>query len=127
MRPDHANHDLTGGNPGRSGAASPLGAGGLGTAPPDPLVGLTTAASDVLASRDVPTYWINHPTDEAFISAFSPEGVAQVLMVAERWTAGRYLVREHHHTGTPDRPWGYVVKDVGGDVWIEKLAEAAGD
>jgi hypothetical protein len=75
----------------------------------------------------VPTYWINHPAELAFISAFSPEGVGQSLMVAERWPAGRYVIREHRPGelaaagGGP--AWGYAHKDVSRDVRIEPVDE----
>ncbi len=73
----------------------------------------------------MPTYWITHPTDSAFISAHSPEGVGQLLRVADRWAAGRYLIREHVPGGSPaagdDRPWGCAIKDRVGSVWIEPI------
>ncbi len=73
----------------------------------------------------MPTYWIAYPTNSAFISAHSPEGVGQLLMVADRWAAGRYLIREHLPGGAPaagdDHPWGYAIKDGVGNVWIEPI------
>src|SRR5262249_18915004 len=60
--------------------------------------------------RRVPTYWIAHPTESAFISAFTPEGVGEFLMISRRWPAGRYVVREHRPGAAPpavgDRVWG---------------------
>jgi hypothetical protein len=72
----------------------------------------------------VPSYWIAHPTDMAFISALSPEGVGQLLIMAERWPIGRYLIGKHHHGRSPagpeeDQLWGYAIKDGEGRVWIE--------
>ena len=80
----------------------------------------------------MPSYWIAHPTERAFISALSPEGVAQLLEVAERWPPGRYYIRRHHHgvspPGAEDRPWGHAIKDRDGRVRIEPLDETtAGD
>jgi hypothetical protein len=73
----------------------------------------------------VTSYWIAHPTDSAFISAHSPEGVGQLLMVAERWAAGRYDIREHRASGLPpagdDPVWGYAIKDEAGNVLIEPI------
>jgi hypothetical protein len=37
----------------------------------------------------MPSYWITHPVEQCFISALSPEGVGQLLPIAERWPAGR--------------------------------------
>ncbi len=69
------------------------------------------------------SYWIAHPTELRFISALSPEGVGQVLMVAERWPAGVYVIWTHRGESSPteqeDRHWGQVVKDADGTVWIE--------
>ena len=63
----------------------------------------------------MPSYWIAHPDETAFISALSPEGVGHSLMTAEGWPVGRYLLRVHWHGISPtvpdDRPWGYAVKD----------------
>jgi hypothetical protein len=72
------------------------------------------------------SYWITHPTESAFISAFSPEGVGQFLMVAEGWPAGRYVIREQRpgeRAAGGGPAWGYAHKDVGGDVRIEPVAE----
>jgi hypothetical protein len=74
------------------------------------------------------SYWITHPTESAFISAFSPEGVGQFLMVAGDWPAGRYVIREHRPgalaaTGG-DLAWGYAHKDISRDVRIEPADEA---
>jgi hypothetical protein len=75
----------------------------------------------------MPSYWITHPDGSAFISAFSPEGVGQVLLIAERWPADRYLIREHRPRDLAmaggDRPWGYALKDVAGDVLVQPSAE----
>ncbi len=69
------------------------------------------------------SYWIAHPTERGFISARSPEGVGQVLMMAERWPAGLYAMWTHGEAPSPtereDRHWGQVVKDADGNVWIE--------
>jgi hypothetical protein len=74
-------------------------------------------------SRAVPSFWIAHPTATAFISALDQDGVGQLLTIAEDWPAGRYVIREHHHGGSPtagnDRPWGCAIKDGAGDVRIE--------
>jgi hypothetical protein len=78
----------------------------------------------------VPTYWIAHPTESAFISAFSPEGVGQVLLISRRWPTGRYLIREYRRGASPtadaDRAWGYAVKESGGDVLLEPSDEPFG-
>jgi hypothetical protein len=74
-------------------------------------------------SRAVPSYWIAHPTATAFISALYPDGVGQMLTIAEDWPVGRYLIREHHPGDSPtagdDRPWGRAIKDGAGQVRIE--------
>jgi hypothetical protein len=71
----------------------------------------------------VPSYWIAHPTESSFISALSPEGVSQFLMISRRWPAGRNLIREHHHGASPtsdgDRAWGVAMKDISGGVRFE--------
>jgi hypothetical protein len=73
-------------------------------------------------SRDVASYWIAHPTATAFISALDPDGVGQMLTIAEDWPVGRYVVREHHADGSPtagdDRPWGCAIKDGAGPIRI---------
>jgi hypothetical protein len=73
----------------------------------------------------VPTYWIAHPTDSAFISAHSPEGVGELLRIADRWAAGRYAIREHLPGGSlpagDGHPWGYAIKDTVGNVRIEPI------
>jgi hypothetical protein len=75
----------------------------------------------------MPSYWIAHPDETAFISALSPEGVGHSLMTAEGWPVGRYLIRVHWHGISPtvpdDRPWGYAVKDRDGEVRIEPVHE----
>jgi hypothetical protein len=38
----------------------------------------------------VPSYWIAHPAETAFISALTPEGIGQLLRMAEGWPIGRY-------------------------------------
>ena len=43
----------------------------------------------------VPSYWITHPAECGFIAAFSPEDLGQVLIVAEDWPTGCYVIREH--------------------------------
>jgi hypothetical protein len=69
------------------------------------------------------SYWIAHPTELAFISALSPEGIGQVLLMAECWPPGLYAIQTHRHTlsttGPHDRHWGHAVKDRDGNVWIE--------
>jgi hypothetical protein len=71
----------------------------------------------------MPSYWITHPIEQCFISALSPEGVGQLLLIAERWPAGRYVIREHRHAESPaghqDRRWGHAEKDGDGSVRIE--------
>ena len=72
------------------------------------------------------SYWIAHPTEWGFISAFSPEGVGQLLILAEGWPAGLYIISTHRHTASPmgqDVHWGHVVKDRNGDVRIMPLDE----
>ncbi len=68
-------------------------------------------------------YWIEHPFELAFISAFSPEGVGQVLLMAVPWPAGLYAMWTHGDApstmGQDDRRWGRAVKDGDGTVWIE--------
>jgi hypothetical protein len=70
----------------------------------------------------MPSYWITHPVEQCFISALSPEGVGQLLRIAERWPAGRYVIREHWHAESPaglkDRRWGHAEKDDDGRVRI---------
>jgi hypothetical protein len=71
----------------------------------------------------VPSYWIAHPSQSAFISAFSPEGVGQFLMISGRWPAGRYIIRMHRHgrssSEAGDPAWGYAIKSGNGDVLVE--------
>jgi hypothetical protein len=57
------------------------------------------------------SYWIAHSTEQSFISALTPEGVGQLLMIAKDWPAGLYIIRVHCHspspTGQNDRRWGH--------------------
>jgi hypothetical protein len=72
------------------------------------------------------SYWIAHPTEKGFISALSPEGVGQLLILAEGWPAGLYIILQHWHTTSPmgqDLRWGHVVKDGNGVVRIMPLDE----
>jgi hypothetical protein len=75
----------------------------------------------------VPSYWITHPTQSAFISAFSPEGVGQFLMISGRWPAGRYIIRMHGYglssSEVGDPAWGYAIKRSNGDVLVEPSEE----
>jgi hypothetical protein len=68
-------------------------------------------------------YCIVHPSQPAFISAFSPEGVGQFLMTSGNWPAGRYVIRMRVHGPTSsdasDPVWGYAIKDSNGDVLVE--------
>src|SRR5215470_12765185 len=77
----------------------------------------------------VSSYWIAHPVQTAFISALSPEGIGQLLGIAEGWPIGRYLIRRHRHgvapTGPDHRPWGHAVKERDGEVRIEPADEHA--
>jgi hypothetical protein len=71
----------------------------------------------------VTSYWISHPNQCAFISAFSPEAVGQFLMISGRWPAGHYTIRTHGHARSSseagDPPWGYAIKGGNGDVLVE--------
>ena len=73
----------------------------------------------------MPSYWIAHPTDTSFISALTPEGMGQLLRIAERWPAGRYIIRRHRHADPPAEPdhlaWGHAIKDRDGGVRIEPV------
>ena len=75
------------------------------------------------------SYWIGHPRRFVLISAFSPEGVGQVLEAARDWPAGAYEIRMHRHGSGPgddlDRAWGRAEKDSGDDVWIVSLEDGA--
>jgi hypothetical protein len=77
----------------------------------------------------VSSYWIAHPVQTAFISALSPEGIGQLLRIAEGWPIGRYLIRRHRHgvspAGPDHRPWGHAVKERDGEVRIEPVDELA--
>ena len=81
-------------------------------------------------SRAAPSYWIAHPTATAFISALDPDGVGQMLTIAEDWPVGRYVIREHHPGGSPtagdDRIWGCATKDGAGHIRIEPAASPLG-
>lgn len=74
------------------------------------------------------SYWIAHPAATAFISALTPEGIGQLLRIAEGWPVGRYLIRRHRPDASPagpgDRPWGHAVKEGDGEVRIEAVDEA---
>jgi hypothetical protein len=74
--------------------------------------------------RDVPSYWIAHPTATAFIAALYPDCVGEPLTIAEDWPVGRYVIREHHPGGSPtagdDRPSGCAIKDGAGQVRIKR-------
>jgi hypothetical protein len=78
----------------------------------------------------MPSYWITHPVEQCFISALSPEGIGQLLLIAERWPAGRYVIWEHRHAESPagleDRRWGHAVKDGDGRVRIETSGREPG-
>src|SRR5262249_43384054 len=75
--------------------------------------------------RFVLSYWIAHPAETAFISALTPEGIGQLLRIAEGWPIGRYLIRRHRHDGSPagpdHRPWGHAIKKGDGEVRIEPV------
>lgn len=75
------------------------------------------------------SYWIEHPAETAFISALSPEGIGQLLRIAEGWPIGRYLIRRHRPgvspAGPDHRPWGHAVKEGDGEVRIEAVDEPA--
>ena len=77
----------------------------------------------------MPSYWIAHPIERCFISALSPEGVGELLLISERWPAGRYVIREHRHAapsaGQSDRRWGHAEKDDDGSVRIEPSCACA--
>jgi hypothetical protein len=69
------------------------------------------------------SYWIAHSTEQSFISAITPEGVGQLLLIAENWAAGMYTIRVHRHSPSraaqDARCWGHAVKDRDGNVLIE--------
>lgn len=71
----------------------------------------------------MPSYWIAHPVERAFISALHPEGIGQLLVMDRRWPAGRYPIHRHQtggaQTGPDQRPWGHAVKDSEGAVRVE--------
>jgi hypothetical protein len=71
----------------------------------------------------VPSYWINHPTETGFISATSPEGVAQLLMLDVRWPAGLYVVNEYRQASPPSdehyRRWGTATKRPDGQCTLD--------
>jgi hypothetical protein len=82
--------------------------------------------------RFVAGYWIAHPAETAFISALAPEGIGQLLMLAEGWPVGQYPIRLHRHgvspTGADHRPWGHAIKGGDGRVRIEPVeGPAMGD
>jgi hypothetical protein len=49
--------------------------------------------------------------------------MGQLLQIAERWPAGRYIIRRHRHGDSPADPdrhvWGHAIKDREGRVLIE--------
>jgi hypothetical protein len=72
------------------------------------------------------SYWIEHPTEHSFISALSPDGVEQLLILADNWPRSLYIIREHRITSPPDEQdvrWGYAVKDRDGYVQIAPHGE----
>jgi hypothetical protein len=76
----------------------------------------------------LPSYWIAHPTIPSFISAFSPEGVGQLLLVAADWPAGLYIIHEYHRISSlveRNLHWGQAVKDENGSVWIDLVGESS--
>jgi hypothetical protein len=74
------------------------------------------------------SYWIAHPTAPGFISAFSPEGVGQFLMIARDWPPGRYVIRQYRggcrESKEGDACWGHATKDGNGNVWIDARAQS---
>ncbi len=73
------------------------------------------------------SYRVDHPTGLGFISAFSPEGVGQSLMMARDWPPGRYVIRQHRggcrESNEGGACWGHATKDGNGNVWIDARAQ----
>jgi hypothetical protein len=85
----------------------------------------------VLRGGSVPSYWITHPAATAFISALTPEGIGQLLRIAEGWPIGRYPIRRDRHDGSPtgpeQGPWGHAIKERDEAVRIEPIDGHAAD